>query len=38
MLFVTLFKIVQGISRACVTLVGERGGGGGVMLGVYRPI
>ena len=35
MLFVTLFQIVQGIPRACMTLLG---GGGGVMLGVYRPI
>ena len=34
MLFVTLFQTVQGISRACMTLVG----GGGVLLGVYRPI
>ena len=34
MLFVTLFQIVKGMLRACMTLVG----GGGVMLCVYRPI
>ena len=39
--FVTLFQIVQGILRACMTLVwggGKGRGAGVVMLGVHRPI